>query len=197
MFYWVLFITSFQWELWSEELKIYLNWHIISILSRWWFEHFWSDSWSWNPKTIRIMFWIRHLKTIHFLSCQTSGWKPYSKKYWITLSNNYNFWGKTNLYKYLHTRWTILTTFSITLYSYTEYKHKVDKTEGASDQFSIWIFNFWPYGQLRAVASKGKKSNYELWATFELGFFIFSWAKKIFFDFFFYIAASALKICIK
>ena len=30
-------------------------------------------------------------------------------------------------------------------------KHKVDKTEGASDQFPIWIFNFWPYGQPRAI----------------------------------------------
>ena len=27
--------------------------------------------------------------------------------------------------------------------------HKVDITEGASVQFLIWIFNFWPYGQLR------------------------------------------------
>jgi hypothetical protein len=33
-------------------------------------------------------------------------------------------------------------------------KHKVNKTEGASDQFPIWIFNFWPYGKLRAVRGK-------------------------------------------
>ena len=32
--------------------------------------------------------------------------------------------------------------------------HKVDTTEGASAQFPIWIFNFWPYGQLRAVLKK-------------------------------------------
>ena len=29
--------------------------------------------------------------------------------------------------------------------------HKVDKTEGASEQFPTWIFTFWPYGQFRAV----------------------------------------------
>ena len=39
---------------------------------------------------------------------------------------------------------------------------KVDITEGASAQFPTWIFNFWPYGQLRAVRGK---INYELWAT--------------------------------
>ena len=33
---------------------------------------------------------------------------------------------------------------------------KVDKTEGASDQFPIWIFNFWPYGQPRAKLKKGR-----------------------------------------
>ena len=32
--------------------------------------------------------------------------------------------------------------------------HKIDKTEGTSDQFPIWIFNFWSYGQLRAVRGK-------------------------------------------
>ena len=37
--------------------------------------------------------------------------------------------------------------------------HKVDKTEAVSDQFPICIFNFWPYGQLRAI---GEKSNNEL-----------------------------------
>ena len=31
---------------------------------------------------------------------------------------------------------------------------KVDKKDGASDQFPIWIFNFWPYGPLRAVRRK-------------------------------------------
>ena len=31
---------------------------------------------------------------------------------------------------------------------------KVDKTEGASDQFPIWIFNFWPYGPLMALRGK-------------------------------------------
>ena len=40
------------------------------------------------------------------------------------------------------------------------FHHKVDKTEGASEQFSIDIFNFLPYGQLRAV--REKKFNYEL-----------------------------------
>ena len=39
--------------------------------------------------------------------------------------------------------------------------HKVYKTEGASDQFPIWIFNFWPYGQLRAVRGKNPIMNYE------------------------------------
>ena len=32
--------------------------------------------------------------------------------------------------------------------------HKVNRTEGASDQFPMWIFNFWPYGQLRVVRGK-------------------------------------------
>ena len=32
--------------------------------------------------------------------------------------------------------------------------HRVDITEGASAQFLTWIFNFWPYGQLRAVMEK-------------------------------------------
>jgi len=32
--------------------------------------------------------------------------------------------------------------------------HKVDITEGASAQFPTWIFNFRPYGQLRAVRKK-------------------------------------------
>ena len=41
------------------------------------------------------------------------------------------------------------------------FDHKVDKTEGASDQFPIWIFNFWPYGQLRAVMGKNPIMNYE------------------------------------
>ena len=31
-------------------------------------------------------------------------------------------------------------------------KHKVDITESASAQFSIWIFNFWQYGQLKKWA---------------------------------------------
>ena len=39
--------------------------------------------------------------------------------------------------------------------------HKVDKTEGALDQFPIWIFMFWPYGQLRAVRGKNPIMNYE------------------------------------
>ena len=30
-----------------------------------------------------------------------------------------------------------------------DYYHNVNITEGASAQFPIWIFNFWPYGQLR------------------------------------------------
>ena len=29
--------------------------------------------------------------------------------------------------------------------------HNVNIIEGASVQFQIWIFNFWPYGQLRRV----------------------------------------------
>ena len=33
-------------------------------------------------------------------------------------------------------------------------RHKVDITGGASDQFLIWLFNMWPYGQLRAVLKK-------------------------------------------
>ena len=37
-------------------------------------------------------------------------------------------------------------------------KHKVDITEDASAQVPIWIFNFWPYWQLRAVRGK-----IELW----------------------------------
>ena len=39
--------------------------------------------------------------------------------------------------------------------------HKVDKTEGASDQFQIWIFNFWSYGHLMAVKGKNPIMNYE------------------------------------
>ena len=31
------------------------------------------------------------------------------------------------------------------------FHHRVDITEGASAQFPTWIFNFRPYGQLRAV----------------------------------------------
>ena len=31
---------------------------------------------------------------------------------------------------------------------------KVDKTDGALDQFPIWIFNFWLYVQLREVRGK-------------------------------------------
>jgi hypothetical protein len=52
--------------------------------------------------------------------------------------------------------------------------HKVDIAEGASAKLPKNIFNFWPYGQLRAV-----RTNYESRATFELCFFMFSWAKKI------------------
>ena len=33
----------------------------------------------------------------------------------------------------------------------TKVDSKVDTTEGASAQLPIWIFKFWPYGQLRAV----------------------------------------------
>ena len=44
------------------------------------------------------------------------------------------------------------------LFKYCE--HKVDITEGASAQFPIWIFNFWPYGQLRALLKKN-------WADYE------------------------------
>ena len=36
----------------------------------------------------------------------------------------------------------------------TSLANKVDKTETASDQLPIWIFNFWPYGQFRAVKRK-------------------------------------------
>ena len=39
-------------------------------------------------------------------------------------------------------------------------EHQVVITEGASVQFPIKIFNFWPYGQLRAV--RGKILNNEL-----------------------------------
>ena len=37
-------------------------------------------------------------------------------------------------------------------------QHKVDITEGARAQFSIWIFNFWPYGQL---STEKNGANYE------------------------------------
>ena len=39
--------------------------------------------------------------------------------------------------------------------------HKIDITEVASDQFLIWIFNFWPYEQFRAVRGKSNVMNYE------------------------------------
>ena len=38
------------------------------------------------------------------------------------------------------------------LFKYCEYK--VDITEGASAQFPMWISNFWPNGQLRALLKK-------------------------------------------
>ena len=53
--------------------------------------------------------------------------------------------------------------------------HNVDITEGASDQFLTWIFNFGPYGQLRAVIM-----NYCLLLVMDFGFFMFSWAKQYF-----------------
>ena len=36
----------------------------------------------------------------------------------------------------------------------TKVDSKVCATEGASAQLQIWIFKFWPYGQLRAVLKK-------------------------------------------
>ena len=41
-------------------------------------------------------------------------------------------------------------------------KHKVDITECASAQLQKLIFNFRPYGQLRAVREKTSIMNYEL-----------------------------------
>ena len=61
------------------------------------------------------------------------------------------------------------------------YRHKVDKTEGASDKFPIWIFNFWPYGQLRAVREKNTIMN-NFWAHFFhvfMGNFFLDIKKKI------------------
>ena len=35
------------------------------------------------------------------------------------------------------------------------FTHTVEIREGASAELPLWIFNFWPYGQLRAI--RGKK----------------------------------------
>ena len=51
--------------------------------------------------------------------------------------------------------------------------HRVDITESSSAQFPTWIFNFGPYGQVKAL-----RENYLImlkYATFELCFF--PWAK--------------------
>ena len=37
---------------------------------------------------------------------------------------------------------------------YNARNHKEDITEGASAQFPIWIFNFWPHWQLRVILRK-------------------------------------------
>ena len=50
--------------------------------------------------------------------------------------------------------------------------YKVDITEGASAQFPTWIFNFGPYGQLRAV--RGNIFNLELLPSFGGALFMFS-----------------------
>ena len=51
--------------------------------------------------------------------------------------------------------------------------------EGASDQFPIWIFNFWPYGQLRAIRGKNLITYIwimsDIWAPF---FHVFMCKKK-------------------
>ena len=47
-------------------------------------------------------------------------------------------------------------------FQWVSFFHKVDITEGASAQFSIWIFNFWPYGHY------WKKMLCQLWPTFEV-----------------------------
>ena len=56
--------------------------------------------------------------------------------------------------------------------------HRVNITESSSDQFPTWVFNFGPYGQLRAVRENSSimlKYN----ATFEGCFFKFSMGKKV------------------
>ena len=49
---------------------------------------------------------------------------------------------------------------------------------GASDQSPIWIFDFHPCGQLRAVKGKMGKIKTFILSNFKLYFFMFSWAKK-------------------
>ena len=63
--------------------------------------------------------------------------------------------------------------------------HKVDITEGASARFPTWIFNFRPYGQLRA---EREKIHYELLPTFGGDF-------RVFMGIFLNIVASAVNSC--
>ena len=72
--------------------------------------------------------------------------------------------------------------------SYVQSSHKVDEKEDASDQFPIWIFNFRPYGQLRAIRGKNQ-------SRFMCNF-LFSWAKIFFFLILANILAYAQKRCI-
>ena len=60
------------------------------------------------------------------------------------------------------------------------YMHRVDIAESFSDP--TWIFNFGPYGHLRAV--KEKSPIILKYATFDSYFFMFSWANVLFFSFF-------------
>ena len=55
--------------------------------------------------------------------------------------------------------------------------HRVNMTESSSDKFPTWVFNFGPYGKLRAV--RENSSIMLKYATFEVCFFqVFYWQKS-------------------
>ena len=71
------------------------------------------------------------------------------------------------------------------------YMHRVDITESFSAQYPTWIFNFGPYGQLRAV--KENSSIILKYATFELCFLCFHGQVCLFVCFFIFKLAVRLR----